>query len=483
MKYMNLSILELHNLIINNEVSPLELVKEALSLAKQDSNNAFEYICEKEAIELVNKLDSKNKDSLLYGIPVVIKDNLFTKDIPTTASSNMLSNHVPTYSSEVVNRLEKAGAIIIGKSTMDELAMGGKGTSGHLGATYNPWDKSHARIIGGSSSGSAAVVSSSIVPFSIGSDTGDSIRKPASYAGLVGLKPTWGRISRYGLLPFACSLDHVGFFTRNVKDSAIVLSVLAGHDDKDETSSLEPVDDYIREIDNPVKGNKIAVVRQVFDLIKNENMLSFFNKTIASLIASGASVEYIDIDNKILRAIYPTYTIISGVESTQNCANLDGVHLGVESNGNTEQEIIMNSRTNGFGYLVKRKFVIGGYSLEDKQLYEKAKACRKVIVEAFNKIFEKYDAIYCPVAEGAAPLATKQYDELSDEFLIAENYLAFANFGGYPSITVPIGFDEDMPIGANLTCKPFEEAKLLCIADKIEQSTGLANISAIKNKD
>lgn len=481
MKYMNLSILELHNLLLSNKVTPLELVSEALSLAKNDSNNAFEYICEKEALEAVKRLDFKNRDSLLYGIPVVIKDNLLTKDIPTTASSNMLNGYIPTYSSEAVNRLEKAGAIIIGKSAMDELAMGGKGTNGHLDPTYNPWDQSRTRIIGGSSSGSAAVTSSCIVPFSIGSDTGDSVRKPASYAGLVGLKPTWGRISRYGLLPFACSLDHVGFFTRNVKDSAIVLSVLAGHDDKDETSSKEKVDDYLAEINAPIKGKKVAVIRQIIDLIHNQNVIDSFNKTIASLIQLGAEVDYIDIDSKILRAIYPTYTIISGVESMNNHAHLDGVNFGTKIDGTNKQDTIMKSRTKGFGYLVKRKFVIGGYSQNvEPQLYEHAKECREVIVDKFNQIFKEYDAIYCPAATGGAPKADKVFDELGDEFLIAENYLAYANFGGYPSITLPIGFDNGLPIGANLTCKSFEEAKLLSIADKIESSTGLSNLSIYK---
>ena len=222
MKYMNLSIEQIHSALLKNEVTPLELVKEALELAKADDNNAFEYICEKEALDAVNKLDPNKKDNLLYGIPVVIKDNYSTKDIPTTASSNILNGYVPLFSSEVVTRLENEGAIIVAKSTMDELAMGGSGTTGHLGTTYNPWDKSKTRLVGGSSCGSAAAVSAGIVPFALGSDTGDSVRKPASFAGLVGLKPTWGRISRFGLFPFACSLDHVAYFTRNVKDSAIM---------------------------------------------------------------------------------------------------------------------------------------------------------------------------------------------------------------------------------------------------------------------
>ena len=475
MGYMHLSILELHNLIVSGKVSPLELVEEALLLANKDTNNAFEYICEKEAIEAVKKLDDKNKDSLLYGIPVVIKDNLLTKDIPTTASSNMLNGYISEYSSDAVNRLENAGAIIIGKSTMDELAMGGKGTNGHLGPTYNPWDKTKTRIIGGSSSGSAAVVSSGIVPFSIGSDTGDSIRKPASYAGLVGIKPSWGLISTKGLLPFASSLDHVGFFTRNVTDSAALLGLLADSNTKDYTQNLNA----------SIQGKKIAVIKQIINLIHNRKLIEEFNKTVDALTRSGAKVDYVNIDSKMLKSIYPTYTIISGVESTENNAKLDGVNLGVKVEGKNEQETIYNSRTKGFGYLVKRKFVIGGYSLLDDgkgNLYEIAKNKRKNIVDTFNKIFEEYDAIYCLAATGPAPYIDKVFNELSDEFLIAENYLAFANMGGYPSITLPIGFDEGMPFGANLTCKQFEESKLLSIAKRVEDSTGLAHISIRKVK-
>ena len=205
MSYLDLSIKEIHQAILEGKVTPIELVLESLQRAKEDSNNAFEFICENEALKEVENLSSELKDSPLYGIPYALKDNFSTKDIPTCASSNILEGYVPVFSSEVALRLKKAGAILIGKTTLDELAMGGTGLSGHLGPTYNPWDKTHTRQIGGSSSGSAAAVSSGIVPLAIGSDTGDSTRKPASYAGLVGFKPTWGRISRFGLFPFAPS--------------------------------------------------------------------------------------------------------------------------------------------------------------------------------------------------------------------------------------------------------------------------------------
>ena len=485
MSYLSKSIRDIHNAIIDNRITPLELVKEALQLAKNDDNNAFEYICEKEAIKKVDELDISKKNSLLYGIPVVIKDNFSTKDIPTTGSCDMLKNYVPIFSSEVVNRLEQAGAIVIGKTTLDALAMGGRGTASHLGITYNPWDKTHTRIIGGSSCGSAAAISAGIVPLAIGSDTGDSVRKPANYAGCVGFKPTWGRISRFGLFPFATSLDHVAYFTRNVFDSALTLSVLAGRDDKDYSSSFKEVDDYVSDIDKDIKNTKIAVIKPIIDSIKNENIVNEFNKTVNRLRQDGVVVDYIDFDINLLRAILPTYMVISSAEAGSNNASLDGIKFGVREDGSSYEEIVKNSRTKGLSSLVKRRFVIGGYALlEENQndFFLRAQKCRRLIVNAFNKIFEKYDAIYCPASSSTAPLIdNKNVDHLSDEYLIAENYLAFGNMGGYPSITLPIGFENDLPFGANITCKPFEEKKLLNIAFNIEKITGLKDLVAKEN--
>lgn len=481
MKYMHLTIEQIHAAILKGDVTPLELVKESIEAAKKDDNNAFEYICEKEALEKAIHLDESKKDSLLYGIPVVIKDNFSTKDIPTTGSSNILKGYVPIFSSEVVRRLEDAGAIIIAKSTMDELAMGGSGTTGHLGITYNPWDKSKTHLIGGSSCGSAVSVSAGIVPFAIGSDTGDSVRKPASYGGLVGLKPTWGRISRFGMFPFATSLDHVAYFTRNVKDSAILLNVLAGRDNKDFSSSFKPVDDYSAKLGESIKGKKIAIIKEIIESISNKTIAGTFKKIIEALKAQGAIVDYVSIDSKLLKAIYPTYIIISCAEATSNNANLDGVKFGPREPGESFEEIMTNTRTKGFSRLIKRRFVIGGYSLlkeNQDELFVRAQKCRRLIVDAFNKVFEEYDAIYCPASPTAAPLISGDSDVLSDEYLIADNYMAFANMGGFPSITLPLGFDENLPFGGNLTAKPFKEVELFSIASAIEKTTGLKDLIA-----
>ena len=486
MSYLDLTIEEIHSAIIAGKVTPKELVVEALKRAKADSNNAFEYLYEKEALEAVEKLDESKNNNIFYGIPVIIKDNFSTKDIPTTGSSNILNGYVPVYSATVVSRLEEAGAIAIAKSTLDELAMGGSGTTGHLGTTYNPWDKNHQHLIGGSSCGSAAAVSAGVTPFALGSDTGDSVRKPASYSGLVGFKPTWGRISRYGLFPFATSLDHVGFFTRSVKDSAYSLQILAGRDEHDASSSFKPVDDYVSDIDKPIKGKKIAIIKSINESITNKEILASFNKSLDSLKSKGAIINVCDVDVDLLKAIYPTYVVISCAESTSNNANLDGIKYGPRYNGESYEEVMTKARTEGFGEVIKRRFVIGGYSLlkeNQEELFLKAQKARRLIVDAFNKILEDNDVIYVPAAPSTAPLiSNKNIDTLSDEYLIADNYLAFGNFGGLPSITLPIGILDNLPFGGNLTGKAFDEKTVLNIANVLEETTGYKNLMAKEGK-
>lgn len=482
MDYLRLSITEIHNALLKGEVTPLDLVKEAIRKAKEDDNNAFEYICEKEALKAVSKLDPNKKNNLLWGIPYAIKDNFSTKDIPSTASSNMLNGYIPTFDSEVCLRLEEQGAILIGKTTLDELAMGGSGRTGHLGKTYNPWDKTHQRMMGGSSCGSAAVCAAGIVPFAIGSDTGDSARKPAAYGGLVGLKPTWGRISRYGMFPFAASLDHVGFFTRNVKDSAIVLSAIAGKDHKDATSSDRPVEDYPSTLKSSIQGIRIAVIEEIFDSITNPVIHKTFLDLLDKMAKEGAVINRVHMDINLCKAIYPTYVVISYAESTSNNAYLDGIKFGPRYEASNYESVIMKARTNGLSAPIKRRFVIGSYALlreNQKEIFLRAQKCRRLIVNAINKILEDNDTIFLPSSPTSAPLFDdNEFNRQTSEYLIADNYLAFANFGGFPSINIPIGFENNMPFGATFTNKIFDEINLLSIANNVEQLTGLANIIA-----
>ena len=469
---------------MDRTITPLDLVNEAIAKMKADNNNAFEYIMEKEAIEQAKKLNECEPDNPLWGIPFVIKDNYSTKDIPTCASSNILNGYVPVFSSEVYQRLLDKHAIPVAKATLDELAMGGSGTTGHLGTTFNPWDKSHTHQIGGSSCGSAAAVAAGIVPFSIGSDTGDSVRKPASYSALVGFKPSWGRISRFGLFPFAPSLDHVAYFTRNVEDSALILNVLAGHDEKDCSSSLKPVEDYRKQLNNDIKGKKLAVIQEVLDSIDEGDIYVAFTDSVEKLRKAGVQVDYIHMDINLLKAIYPSYIVISCAEATSSNANLDGIKFGARKEGNTYQEVMIKTRTEGFSELIRRRFIIGSYSLlkeNQEELFLKAQKARRLIVNAVNGILKEYDGIYCPASPSIAPLFTGSSDRLSNEYLIADNYLAIGNFAGLPSITIPLGSSFNLPFGVNLTCGAFKESKTLNIANKIEELIGIKNIVAKEN--
>lgn len=471
--YLSLSIKEIHELLVLKKTTPLLLVIEAIKLAKKDNNNAFEYIMEDEAIRMAKSLNEPEKDNLLWGIPFVIKDNISTKNVQTCASSNILNGYIPIFNATIVERLIKCKAIPIAKATLDELALGGTGTTGHLGPTFNPYDKKHERIIGGSSCGSAASVSANIVPFSLGSDTGDSIRKPACYAGIVGFKPTWGCISRFGLFPFANSLDTLGFFTNNVDDCNILLNAVAGFDENDSTTFAYKKKDVKLE-DNKNKNIKIAVIKEIIESVKNDFIVNEFNKTLEKIRESGIEINYVSIKKDILRTIFPTYFIISCAESTSNNANIDGIRFGKFENGKNYFESILNSRKLGFSRDTKKRFIFGNYVLlKENQsfFYLRAKRNRQRIINIINDIFLNNDFILLPASSDIAPKINRANDEkyyISDEYLIADNHLVISNFTGSPSITIPAGFFEKMPFGFNLTGRIFEENKVLNIAKKIE---------------
>lgn len=486
MDFLALDILSLHQALLDGKINPIELIKLSIEKAKKDQNNAFEYICEKEALAAAANLDPNKKHNLLWGIPYVLKDNFSTKDIPTTASSNILKGYVPIYSSEVYLRLSEQGAILIGKATLDELAMGGTGMTGHKGITFNPWDPTHKRMIGGSSCGSAAVVAAGIVPFAIGSDTGDSVRKPASFSALVGMKPTWGRISRFGLFPFAPSLDHVACFTRNVTDSAVVLEALAGRDEKDSSSATVPFEKYSEAIKPDLKGKKFAVIKEINNSISNPYIHAVFDATVKALQERGAIIEYVSMDMKLCKAIYPTYIVISCCEATSNNANLDGIKFGPRFDGKDYEEVMTKARTEGFCEMIKRRFVIGSYALfKDNQaeIFLRAQKVRRLIVDATNKILEKCDAILLPASPTTAPLFNGgNSDKLSNEYLISDNHLAIGNFAGLPSIVLPLGFENGLPFGINVTGKKFAETEVFSLAKGIEDITKLKDLVAKEDK-
>lgn len=477
------TIVSIHQALVSKQTTPLELVLEAIRRAKADAFNSFEMIIEAEAIAQAKTLTTPEIDNMFWGIPFVLKDIFSTKGLETTAGSNILKGYIPLFDATVYQRLKAANAIMIGKTTLDELAMGGTGMTGHKGWQYNPHDPTKTRQIGGSSSGSAAAVSSGMVPFGLGSDTGDSVRKPASYAGLVGFKPTWGRISRYGLFPFAPSLDHVGYFTRSVMDASLLTSLLSGMDVQDATSANVDLPKFNFQLG--IRGKKIAVIEEVMASITNKTIYGLFEKSLKVLEQAGAIIHRIHFPLPLLKAIYPTYMTISCAEATSNNANLDGLKFGPGYEGKTYQDVMMNARTEGFSELIKRRFVIGSYVLmrENQQdLFLRAQRVRAMIVDQLNQLYQTYDAIYLPATPTIAPKFTDSSDRLSSQYLIADSHLALGNFAGLPSVTIPIGFDQGMPVGGNVMGRAFDEATTLHVAQVIEDGLGLKNLSTQTRK-
>lgn len=458
---------DIRNGLDSGKVTSDKLFEEAVNKAYkyQDVYNSF--------VTIMDKKDEGCSNSILSGIPYALKDNISTKGILTTASSNILKDYIPLYDATIYKKLKNSGAVLMGKTVLDELAMGGTGTTGHTGIVRNPWNKD--RMIGGSSAGSAASVALGIVPFAIGSDTGDSIRKPAAYGGIVGYKPTYGRISRYGLFSFASSLDHVGVFARSVKDVSYVMDVVKGHDDKDMTSLPDEDVSYTSELDNDVSGKKLFYIKEAIEIDNGNNelkeIISNFKSVLEKCKELGMIVEEVSFDKELLEAIYPVYNVISCAEATSNNSNLTGIPFGNRVDGKNVNDIMMNTRTNGFSELIKRRFVIGSYVLQkenQERLFLNACRVRRLIVNRMNELFEKYDGLIMPTSGNIAPLFDDASDKLSDEYLILGNHLVIGNFGGFPSISIPSGFVNDMPVSVNITGRAKEDSLVLNMANKIE---------------
>ena len=390
MEYLSKTIEEIKEALNSKEVTSEELVNEAIEKANeyQEKYNSFVTITEDYAKGQIKNLDNI-EENILKGIPYALKDNFSTRGVLTTASSNILKDYVPFFDATSVSKLHNSGALMIGKTVLDELAMGGTGTTGHTGEVKNPWNPE--RLIGGSSAGSAAAVAAGIVPYSIGSDTGDSIRKPASYGGIVGYKPTYGLISRFGLFAFASSLDHVGCFTRSVKDVGIVLDAMKGKDEKDMTSLNSENMKFYENINGEVKGKKLFYIEELVnrDSYKDdmnselEQILNNFDEMLEKAKTLGMEVEKVSINKEILKAIFPTYITISCAEATSNNSNLTGIIFGPRGEGNSINEIMFDARTKGFSELIKRRFVLGSFILQkenQEKLFLNAGRIRRLIV-------------------------------------------------------------------------------------------------------
>lgn len=478
MSYMEKTIKELHEDLKNGVVTSDELVKESLKKSHeiQEKYNAFVTI-------LDDAKGSDVTDNLLSGIPYGIKDNYSTKDILSTGSSNTLKDYVPFFTATAIKNLEKSGAVAVNKTVLDEFGMGGTGTTGHTGVVRNPWDKT--RMCAGSSAGSACAVAAGVYPYATGSDTGDSIRKPAAYCGIVGYKPTYGMISRYGLFPFASSLDHCGVLSRCVLDAAIVADNMKGID-KNDMTSWDSSDIHLSDsLNGEVKGKKLCYVKEICD-IKNypnasdelKSHLENFNKTLDKCRELGMEVEEVSIDKKLLNAVASVYVVISCAEATSNMSNLTGIIFGPRGEGKNYIEMMKNYRTEGFSPLIKRRFVIGSYVLQAQnknRYFFNAQRVRRLLVDEWKKLYKKYDAVILPVGSGPAKHLDGSLDILDASTQVLEEHLQIGNFGGFPSITIPNGFVNNLPVGVNITGNCYDDANVLNIAYALENSMNYKN--------
>ena len=465
------SIEKIHEQLKKGEVTSQELVQESLQKAHEihEKYNAFVTICD-------DALPKEITDSLVSGIPFGVKDNYSTKDILSTGSSNTLKNYVPFFNATVVERLLNAGAIIGSKTALDEFGMGGTGTTCHTGPVLNPWDKT--RMCAGSSAGSACAVASGVYPFALGSDTGDSIRKPAAYCGIVGYKPTYGMLSRYGLFPFASSLDHCGVLTRSVKDAAIVTDIMKGIDSKDMTTWDSQNIHLAASLTGDIKGKKLFYIKEICDK-KNyphmteelEQHLDNFFHTLDLLKEKGVQIEAVSMDERLLNAIASIYVVLSCAEATSNLSNLTGIIFGPRSDKQNVFEMMKDHRTIGFSPLIKRRFVIGSYVLQkenQERYFKNAARVRRLIVDKMKEFFQTYDALILPVSSGPAKKFDEDKDVINAGSTALEEHLQIGNFGGFPSITIPNGFIHDLPVGINITGNCYDDESILNIAYTLE---------------
>ena len=478
MTYMDKSIEELHELLVSGKVISDELVKESLKKSHevQERCNAFVTI-------LDDVKGGEVTDSLLSGIPYGLKDNYSTRGVLSTGSSNTLKDYVPFFNATAVDKLNEAGAIFVNKTTMDEFGMGGTGTTGHTGVQKNPWDPT--RICAGSSSGSAAAVAAGVYPYATGSDTGDSIRKPAAYCGIVGYKPTYGMISRYGLFPFASSLDTLGVLTRNVRDAAIVVDAMKGIDVNDMTSWDSKDIHLLDALNGKVKGKKLCYVKEICDIENYPNAsdelkahLENFKNTLEICKKLGMKIDEVSVDRSLLNASFSVYRVIHSAEATSNMSNLTGIIFGPRGEGDNYISMMKDHRTKGFSPLIKRRFIIGSYVLQkenQERYFKNAQRVRRMIVDTWKELYKKYDAVICPVGIGPA----KKFDDLNKALdvntMTLDEHLQVGNFGGFPSITIPDGFVNYLPVGINITGNCYDDENVLNIAYALEGAMDYKN--------
>ena len=469
-----ISIGEAREMLDSKKISAKELAETYISRIKAVDGElkSFITVTEEQALkqaEIAQGKIDKGEASALCGIPVAIKDNICTEGVKTTCASKMLENFVPPYNATVMEKLNSENIVMLGKVSMDEFAMGGSTQTSAFAKTRNPYNTEC--VPGGSSGGSAAAVSAGLCTVALGSDTGGSIRQPASFCGVTGLKPTYSRVSRYGLVAFASSLDQIGPVASNAKDCGIILNTIAGYDPHDGTVSKKDVDNYISKIGQPVKGMKVAVPVEFFaegiDEVVKKNVL----KAVDAYKAMGA--EIIECNMPSLKYAVPAYYLISSAEASSNLSRYDGIKYGHRSDkGDHFNELISNSRSEGFGQEVKRRILLGNYALSSgyyDAYYAKALALKQRISAEYDAIFEKCDVIITPTAP---TVAYKADESISDPVKMyqADICTVTVNIASLPAISTTCGYDENgMPIGMSIIGKKFDEATIIQVADAFEQ--------------
>ena len=464
---------ELQEKLKNKELTIKEITKAYIDRINEKEKDVEAFVtlltdeAEKKAEEIQNKLEEADND--LAGIPIGIKDNICTKGIKTTCSSKMLENFVSPYDATVMEKINEKNMINLGKLNMDEFAMGGSTEYSYFKKTKNPWNLK--RVPGGSSGGSAAAVAADMVPWALGSDTGGSIRQPASFCGVVGLKPTYGLISRYGLVAFASSLDQIGPITKDVRDAAILLNVIAGHDEKDSTSVNIEKKDYTKCLKNNVKGLKIGVPKEFFAEGINEEVKKTLEESIERYKKLGAQIEEFSLD--VAKYSLASYYIIACAEASSNLGRFDGIRYTYRTKEfKNLRELYKKSRSEGFGAEVKRRIILGTYVLSSgyyDAYYKKAQKVRTLVMNQFNKAFEKYDVILTPTSPTVSfEIGSKSNNPL--EMYLADICTVSVNIAGLPGISIPVGVDkEGMPIGMQLIGNKFCEETILNAAYTFEQ--------------
>ena len=471
-KYLDLSIVEIHELLLSKKIKPIDLVEEAFVRINNNELNAFITLDYEGARKMALSLEEEEvpKDNLLFGLPIAIKDNIMVSGLRCTCASHILENFISIYDASVVTLIKEYKMIIIGKTNMDEFAMGSTSETSYFKAPINPWNPK--KVPGGSSGGSAVCVASRITPFALGSDTGGSIRQPASFTGIVGMKPTYGRVSRFGLVAFASSLDQIGPMTRNVYENALLLNAISKKDEKDLTS-FETNEDFTRLIGKSIKDMKIAIPNYFISSVVSPDVLKVFNDTVAILKKAGCQIAYVDI-NHIDKAVV-LYQIIAMGEASSNLARFDGIRYGLSKTEKTLDDLYKKTRSEGFGREVKRRIMVGSYILSGenaKIYYNKALQIRDDLKKSFEKIYSEYDLILGPSSSRIAyDLNSNQDDPLRgfmDDILVMH-----ANMGGFPSMSIPMGFIDNLPIGLQIMGPMYAEAKIYQLGSYLEKKLHL----------